>query len=509
MKLFSAEAIRHIDRQTILQEPCAPEDLMERAAWAFTVWFMNRFTHNDGPVHIFCGRGNNGGDGFAIARLLWTSGYAVRVWALSAKQGRKPDAAHHYRLLLSGTECPVVEIGPDTPYPEAPREGAIVIDALLGTGLDRPLEGFLAELVSRINAWPVRKIAVDIPSGLSADSPTEGACIRADSTVSFEFPKLAFLLPENADRVGEWAVIPIGLHPRVIAETETAWYLTDPAAVAALVHPRPKFSHKGTFGHALLVVGSRSMPGAALLAARACLRSGTGLLTVHANPDVLSALTGSLPEAIHSRDRSAERITRENWRGISGRYQALGIGCGLGQGLRTARALAALLATWRKPVVVDADGLNLLARFPHLLDSLPPGSILTPHPGEWTRLSGPTANGFDRLRQLQEQAARLQAFILLKGAHSVIVTPDGQCHFNTTGNPGMATAGSGDVLTGILTGLLAQGYPAADACRIGAYWHGLAGDLAAADSSEPSLLASDITDRLGTAWNMMRADTPS
>ncbi|MEY3050331.1 MAG: hypothetical protein RLY31_116 [Bacteroidota bacterium] len=505
MKIFSAEAVRHIDRDTMLREPCSSTDLMERAAFAFFDWFANRYRPSDGPVMVFCGDGNNGGDGFAIARLLWSAGYPVRVWALDGRESRRPDAAHQYHRLQSETDCPLSDVGPDLPLPAPVRKG-IVIDALLGSGLNRPLEGFLAELVTWLNSWPVRRIAVDIPSGLLADGPTEGCSLYADDTVSFQFPKLAFLLPENAQRVGEWTVVPIGLHPDAIAGTKTDFHLSDLASVSRLVRPRPKFSHKGTFGHALLVAGSRDMPGAALLAARACLRSGTGLLTVHANPDVLSALTAELPEAIHSRDRADTRITRENWKGVTGRFDAIGIGCGIGQGIRTARALKSLLSQWHRPMVVDADGLNLMARHPDLLTALPPGSILTPHPGECSRLFGPAANSFQRLRQLREQTARLQSFILLKGAHTVVVAPDGNCHFNTTGNPGMATAGSGDVLTGVLTGLLAQGYPPGDASRIGVFWHGLAGDLAAAHGSEPTMLSSDITERLGEAWKRLAAE---
>lgn len=499
MKICSADQIREIDRYTIEQEPISSLRLMERAAGTFVRWVVDTFPDNRLPVHIVCGIGNNGGDGLVAARLLHHAGYEVTVYICALSPKGSPDfEANRKRLPGHGAiDVQVLEEG--APWPAIPT-GALLLDALFGSGLNRPVEGYWAEWLNHLNHLHATRVAIDIPSGVFADRPTTTTSFHADYTFSFELPKLAFFFPENAHRVGDWTVGAIGLHPEALAKTEVQTYYLTAALARPLMRKRAKFSHKGTYGHALLVMGSYGKMGAALLAAKAALRSGAGLLSLHVPKTGYAIVQTALPEAMVSLDAHELQFSEVP---DTTPYQAIGAGCGLGQGDLTTTALFQLIRQSRTPMVLDADALNLLARQPDELEAVPENSILTPHPKEFERLFGSSGNDFERHQLLLRKAANLQLIIVLKGAHTCIALPDGRSYFNSTGNPGMATGGSGDVLAGVLTGLLAQGYHPVDAARLGVYLHGLAGDCALRAQSQASLIASDLTAALGDAFGQL------
>ncbi len=499
MKVYSSEQIKAWDAYTISQKSISSSDLMEQAAQAFVDWFTRMYQDTLRPVVVFAGPGNNGGDGLAIARLLHRAFYPVKVYHCFLGGELSADNKKNLERLPVKDIQEYLSLEPGAAFPEIQSE-ALIIDALLGIGTNRPLDGFLAKLVSHINEQDAVRLAVDIPSGMFADTYSPGLSIRASRTLTFQAPKLAFFLPENTDHIGDWEVADIGLAPNFLAEGSTVFEYLDRSAIAPFRQRRARFDHKGTYGHALLVAGSYGMIGAAILSARACLRAGVGLLTVHLPQSGYAIMQSSVPEAMVSVDRHTYCISEFP---KLEQYQAVGVGPGLGKKKTTRETIGTLLETINTPLILDADALNILAKEPTYLDKLPEGSILTPHPGEFRRLFGKSENGFERLKLARAVAEKYRCFIVLKGAHTAIVSPEGSIYFNSTGNPGMATAGSGDVLTGILTGLRAQGYPALQAALLGVYLHGLAGDLAAEDLEHESLLAGDIVQFLGRAFKQI------
>lgn len=496
MKIFTTEQIRAWDAYTVEHEPISSVDLMNRAAQAFTDWFTGIYTDTERPVFVVAGTGNNGGDGVAAARLLHYRFYNVKVLVCDFSGKHSADFDAQIKALPPRDAVPVQWLNAAAHLPEIPKN-AVIIDALFGTGLTRKLSGEWFELLEWINCLACDIVSIDLPSGLFADKYSPWYSVLARRTFTFETPKLAFLLSDNASSIGEWACGSIGLHPEFARQTDTPYHLLTVEEVRPLMESRSRFAHKGTFGHALLVNGSHGKMGAAVLAARACLRAGVGLLTVHVPRCGYDIMQTSAPEALCSVDKHAEICT--HWPDPN-EYTVVGAGCGIGTAPQTAGALEQLLRKTEKPVVLDADALNLLSKHPDWWKLIPEDSILTPHPKEFDRLFGACGNSFKRLdRQIKSARAR-QVFIVLKGAYSSIATPDGDCYFNSTGNPGMATGGSGDVLTGILTALLAQRYEPPDACLLGVYLHGLAGDLAAAERSQPGMTAGDLVDFLPKAW---------
>ena len=501
MKVFNTEQIRSWDQYTILEEPIASIDLMERAADAFVQWFVSRFPDTERPICIYAGTGNNGGDGIAVARMLHQRFYTVKVFVCAFSGKQSADFEQQIAMLPPHNAVDVEWLGVDDPIAPV-QEQTVIIDALFGSGLSRALEGPWADIIQRLNSFPNEKVAIDLPSGLFADKPSSGPVLSVAHTFSFEIPKLAFFAAENADWVGEWDFGPIGLHPDYSDQTETPYRYLDQNWVQQAWKPRPKFSHKGTFGHALLINGSKGKMGAAALAASACLRTGVGLLSLHTPAIGYSILQTLVPEAMCSIDPS-----EDCWSDLPdiAPYTAIGLGCGIGQSTETVEVLKQLLETATKPLVLDADALNILAQHPDWFSLLPAGSILSPHPKEFSRLFGETNNHFERIEKQREMAAMHQVHLILKGAHTSIASPDGTCWFNSTGNPGMATGGSGDVLTGILTGLLAQGYSPEESCLLGVFIHGLAGDLASVHLGQTGLVASDIIDGLAEVWLELEA----
>lgn len=492
MQILSSDQIRAWDQYTIQNEPIASLDLMERAAATCFQWIVKHFEGRS--FSIFCAKGNNGGDGLAIARIL-SSNHEVTVYILEfGHLGTEDFQANLARLHQAPVK--IKFISTEVNIPQVPP-GDIIIDALLGSGLNRPIEGLTANVVSVINNSVNEIIAIDIPSGLSADKSSRGnKAIKATYTLSFQCYKPAFLLPENEEYIGQLHLLDIGLHPGYPNLIDTPILFSDKAVAGAMLKPRKSFSHKGNFGHALLVVGSYGKMGAAILAAKACLRAGVGLLTVHAPASGNEILQTSVPEAMFDVD-SDEKINT----GLRlQNYTALGIGPGIGTETATASLLESLVSNYKRPIVFDADALNILSKHHDWMKKIPAGSILTPHPKEFERMFGSTNNDFEKIELAKAKAKEYNVIVVLKGHYSFIATPGDKHYFNSTGNPGMATGGSGDVLTGIITALIAQQYSPTDAAVLGVYIHGLAGDIAASQLSEPSLIASDIIDYLGQAF---------
>ena len=449
---------------------------------------------------MFAGPGNNGGDALAVARMLAESNYNVSAYLFNISSHLSADCATNRQRLRDSKQVKTfIEVTQEFEPPQLEAD-TLVVDGLFGSGLNKPLAGGFASLVKYINASPSQVVSIDLPSGLMSEDNTYNVrsnIIRADLTLTLQQPKLAFFFPENQAYIGRLRVLDIRLSEEGTKKIDAQYNIIEENEIRPLLMGRDCFAHKGNMGNALLIAGSYGMGGAAVLATKACLRSGAGKVTVHSPKRNNMILQISVPEAIVHLDPEetifSETIDTEE-------YQALGIGPGLGQSETTAIALIAQLRRTQCPAVVDADALNMLANHRAWLMQLPKGLILTPHPKEFDRLEGHSADSYERLTKARELAERLQGYVILKGHHSALCCPDGHVTFNSTGNAGMATAGSGDVLTGIITALLARGYQQREACIIGMYLHGLAGDIAARKLGMESLMASDIIQYLPQAF---------
>ncbi len=503
MKIFKSEQVSEIDAYTIKHEPVKSIDLMERAAKAFVSWFT-RNIDNPGTVFIFSGPGNNGGDGMAIARMLHDRNYRVRAYLLHFTNKLSGDCAENVNRLKHSGEELYFELDEESVLP-VPGKNDVIIDAIFGSGLSRPVEGFPARVIQHINQSEALTVSVDIPSGLFGEDNRDNIpenIVRARYTVTFEFPFLSFFFADNVGYTGEWTTVSIGLHPRAIEEKPTPYTALEMSDIKNLIKDRPKYSHKGTYGHGLIIAGSYGMLGASILTTHACLRSGAGLVTAHVPRLGYSIIQTALPEALVSIDQSDFHFTEVP---DLSKYTAIGIGPGLAKRSNTQKAFCELLKTVKVPLVIDADGLNILSDNPDWMDRLPENSILTPHPGEFDRLAGESRNFYERhLKQLQ-LAKRYKSVIILKGANTIVAAPDGRSWINTTGNPGMATGGSGDVLTGILVSLLAQGYKPVHAAITAIFIHGLAGDLVLESESMESLISGDIVMHIGKAFKAVKS----
>ena len=493
LKILNTAQIREWDAYTIKNEPIASIDLMERACDAFVKWFVKQFNSSK-TVSVVCGTGNNGGDGLGIARMLTELEYRVEVWIVKGAGQESEDFKINQKHLPQTIE--LKEINDSSSLKNFTRCD-ILVDAIFGSGLSRPVEGIYTKLIEAVNNNKSVRIAIDIPSGLFADKHTKGIVVRADYTVTFQLPKLAFLLPENEEFVGQWTKADIGLSKAYLSKIDASEFYVTRKSIAKQIKHRNTFSHKGNYGRALLVAGSYGKMGACVLSAKAAMRSGLGLLTVHIPKEGYTTLQTAVPEAMVSVDSEAEYFS---WIDETESYSVIGIGPGLGQQEQTAKALSHVLEQSSKPMVIDADGLNILAANRELLHLIPDQSILTPHLGEFERLVGPSENGFERLEKAKSFSSQTNTIIVLKGAYSTIVTPEGKIYFNSTGNPGMATGGSGDVLTGIIMGLMAQSYLPTEAAVIGVYLHGLSGDIAVSEKGRNSLIATDIVEFLPKAF---------
>lgn len=500
MKILTAAQVKAWDQFTIQNEPISSIDLMERAAAACVKWILDHYPSYN-QFSIFCGKGNNGGDGLAIARMLAEKGNLIQVHVLEFGFKGTDDfqtnlnRLHQYpQVQIQFIQC-IEHIHPVPPQ-------RLVIDALFGVGLNRKLDGLAASVVNSINQTNLKVVSIDLPSGLFADQSSPfPTIVKATHTLTFECIKPALLFQENEPYVGQVNVIPIGLHPEFLADEKAIYEWVDLSFIYPLVKPRKRTAHKGNFGHALLMAGSEGKMGAATLSARAALRAGVGLLTCQVPKGGNTIMQVAVPEAMTISDTDEKFISMlpEDLSVFS----AIGIGPGIGQEDATKEALLDLMKQYNKPIVFDADALNILSRDPKLLSSIPPGSILTPHPKEFERLFGPSPSDYEQISNARNWAEKLQIVILVKGSNSMIFNIDRTVYFNSTGNPGMATGGTGDVLTGIITSLLAQGYPSLQAALVGVYLHGKAGDLAASEISPQALVAGDLIDYMGKAWKSL------
>lgn len=504
MKIFATHQIKELDAYTISHEPIESIDLMERAAEALVETITGRWEEKDTPFVLFAGPGNNGGDALAVARLLSQRGYEkVKAYLFNPLDKLSDDCRTNMERLMECTEVDFYIVSKQF-TPPALTADHVVVDGLFGSGLNKPLTGGFATVVRYINSSSATVVSIDMPSGLMGEDNTfndKSTIIRADLTLSLQLPKLAFFFAENAEYVGEWELIDIGLSEEGMDEIVTPWQTQEYEDMSGLMKPRNRFAHKGTFGKALLIAGSQGMAGASILAARACLRSGVGLLKIHLPFCNNQIVQSTVPEAITLIDFGETCFSE--WEESEG-MQAVAVGPGLGKSKKTEEALMDQIEHTTCPMVLDADALNLLAAHRSRIGQLPKNSILTPHPGELDRLVGECQNGYERWMKAVELARTAKVHIVLKGAYSAIIAPDGRCWFNTTGNSGMATAGSGDVLTGILLALLAQGYDTLTAARLGVFVHGLAGDLAAKRVGEIGMTAGSLVEYLPLAWKAMQ-----
>jgi ADP-dependent NAD(P)H-hydrate dehydratase / NAD(P)H-hydrate epimerase len=502
MKIFRSDQIKEIDNFTITHEPISSVELMERAAVQLFNWFVKRFERNR-RIFIFTGPGNNGGDGLALARLLAVERYDVELHYVRFTERTSTDWEYNYRRLKKEMRTIIRIITSPEQFPIISKND-VIVDAIFGSGLTRPVEGLPFEIIRNINNCDALKISVDIPSGLfGEDNSTNNreAIIKASFTLSFQFPKLSFMFAENAEYVGKWEILPIGLSEAAIRNTQSQYIYLGRNDIAPLLKNRNRFAHKGEFGHGLLIAGSKGKMGAAVLGAGAALRTGIGLLTCHIPSSGRVILQTSVPEAMVQTDESEDIVSSIE---VLNSFNAAAAGPGLGTQPITQKALFKFLSNYIHPVVIDADAINILSANKDWFRLLHSGIVLTPHPKEFERLAGTAENGFDRLKMQVGFSLEHNCVVVLKGAFTSVSTPGGKVMFNSTGNPGMATAGSGDVLTGIILSLLSQGYSAENAASTGVFLHGVAGDIAAENSCFESLIASDIVNNIGKAYNKIR-----
>lgn len=503
MKIFSVKQIKDWDSYTIKNEPIKSIDLMERAATACFDWIVQNF---DDAYHfkIFCGKGNNGGDGLAIAGLLRSIKYEVSVFIPDTDAAGSADFETNLKKLQK-TSVNIFFLKDKQSFPEI-SDLDVIIDALFGIGLNKPVTGLYADLIQFINATGCKIISIDVPSGLFIDRSSKAngqqAIIKAGYTLSFQNQKLAFLVAENEDFTGQVFLLDIGLSEEYEEREECKLKFIDEKIIEGIYRRRKEFSNKGNYGYASLLCGSYGMMGAAILSSSACLRSGVGKLTCVTCEAGYQIIQSTVPEAMCM--VSGEKYIS----GFTGfeHFDTIGIGPGIGKYDSHKKLLEDLFTNYKKPIVIDADALNVLSKNQNLYFLIPENSIITPHPKEFERLFGKAENDFERIEIALSKAEELKIYIVLKGHHTFIATPDGNGFFNSTGNAGMATAGSGDVLTGIITGLLAQNYSSLNACILGVYLHGLSGDIAAKKISPEAMIAADIIENLGEAFKNISPD---
>ena len=501
MKLFDSKVIRNIDAQTIKLENITSLELMERAASAVTDEITARWAQST-PVIVFAGKGNNGGDGLAIARMLIRLGYDVTTYLFNPSGGLSEDCDANRQALFNIEGAKLIEVCKSFNMPVL-EENHLVIDAIFGTGLNTPVSGGFGALIQSINDSEAFVVSIDMPSGLFGEDNHQNDkrnIVRADITLSFQFPKLSFMFSESERYTGEVVILDIDLSREAIAKTYTKYHYTEKNDAASLLKKRSRFANKGDFGKALIVAGSYGMMGAAQLCAKACLHSGVGLLTVHSPSCGYDIMQSAVPEAKFQAD---ENETHVSYVPDIYAYSHIAVGPGLSTDSNCTEAVKTLLSQLNAPCVLDADALNIISANRELLGKIPANSIITPHPKEFDRLFGKSEYEYHRLQKGIDAARQYGIIIILKGAHSAVILPSGEVHFNSTGNPGMATGGSGDVLTGILLSLLCQKYTPSKAAILGTYIHGLSADLALSITSAEALSPTDIIQHLGHAFRQL------
>lgn len=494
MKIFTAEKIRSWDQFTISYEPVSSIQLMERASTALAHW-ISEHCKNHKKLAVFCGSGNNGGDGLAVARLLYLKGFDVDVFVEDPKGKFSEDASVNLKRLRDMSGISVRKFDQIEQYNFDDK--TIIIDALFGTGLSRPLEGEYKMLVEQLNAKKSIKISIDIPSGLSADKifDHDPVILMADYTLTFQCWKRTFLHPETGKYTGKVEVLDIDLNKAYSENTETAYFVTDDSLIESIFKPRNEFSHKGSFGKAAIIGGSYGKIGAAVLATKSALKTGVGLTFTVAPECGYEILQTSCPEAMFIKGGEKLITNFEIEKDFT-----CGVGPGLGTHTETEKSFLNFLKNYEKPLILDADALNITSKDPENLKLIPKGSILTPHPKEFERLFGSTENSFKRLELAKDKAKELDIYIVLKDHHTQVITPQGNIFYNITGNSGLAKGGSGDILTGILTSLLAQGYSEEETCILAVWLHGRAADFAAEKYSKEAMLPSNVIDEFGNVF---------
>ncbi|MCF7560676.1 NAD(P)H-hydrate dehydratase [Sabulilitoribacter multivorans] len=497
MKIFSKEQIYEGDKLTAERQNISSTDLMERAGTQIFNWMHMRMQGAQVPIHIFCGIGNNGGDGLVLARHLILDGYNVNTYVVNCSEKRSKDFLVNYDRIKNVTKKWPILLKCEEDFPEINPED-IIVDAVFGIGLNRPVDEWVKNLFMHFRASRAFTLAIDIPSGLLTDKviEDENAVVWAGYTLSFASPKLVFFLPETAKYTVQWEVLDIGLDQEFLHTTQTEAELIGKFEVLPNYIPREKFANKGQFGHSLIIGGTYGKIGAVTLSSRAALSAGAGLVTAYIPKCGYTVLQSSLPEAMVITDVDEERITSIDF---DLEPTVIGIGMGVGTHSKTVSAFEVFLKTNKVPLVIDADGINILSKKKTLLKLLPPQTVITPHPKELERLIGAWSNDFDKLKKAKAFSKKYDVILLIKGAHTITIYDD-KLYVNTTGNPGLATAGSGDVLTGIITGLISQGYNPVVASIIGVYLHGKSADIAVEDLGYQSLIASHVIEYLGEAY---------
>lgn len=491
LPLLTASQIREADAYTIAHEPIASIDLMERASKAFVGWFVNHYPDKDMVISVYCGTGNNGGDGLVVARMLYGHQYK-NINVKIARFSENSTGGFNSNLeRLKRTAVNITEILPKSAFQV---DGSrVIIDALLGTGLNKPLEGDYKRLVDHINSLDKTVVAVDMPTGLFADGemPQGSVVLKTDLVITFQQPKINFLLPESGPYIKCWEAVNIGIDEKFIRSLDSPYQAVEEKDIRKMLKPRHRFSNKGTYGHTLIVAGQPETMGAALLCSSACVYAGSGLTTACVPQSGLMALNSYMPE-IMAILRSGTEAPQIKWDS----FNSMGIGPGLGKDDRAVGLLTDILTNYKNPVVIDADALNILSVHRELWRSIPENSVLTPHMKEFDRLFGDHANWWQRIQTGIQKAKEHSVYILLKNDYTIVITPPGKVYFNTTSNPAMASGGMGDVLTGIVASLLAQKYTPEEACVIGAYIHGRAGDELALPNRLNVVLPSQVARQL-------------
>jgi len=495
MKIFDTINIREADKTTITNQNITSYQLMERAGLEAFLWIKKHYPDKETTFHVFCGQGNNGGDGLVIARLLYEDGYPLKVDIVEEAGKPTPD----YEAALAAFTSTGAVHDENSEY-EYEKGKLIYIDALFGIGLNREMPDSVKKVVERINACDGQVISIDVPSGMFMDKPTDFA-VKSHILLTFMFPKLAFYLPGNCEYIRRIKILDIGLDKDFIRNYESDYYLVSPAHANQIYHPIQPHAHKGTQGHALIIGGSYGKIGAVCLAAKAALKSGCGLVTAYIPKCGYSVLQTAFPEAMVLTDGD-EYITKI---GFDLQPKAIGIGPGMGQHRDTQNALREFLIKQNVPLVIDADALNILSANKEWLELLPENTILTPHPKELERLMGGWDTDFDKIEKMKAFTKQHNTILVAKDAHTMIVYK-GSIYINTTGNAALATGGTGDTLTGIITGLLAQGYEAAHAAIFGVYLHGLTADVAIGETSMQAFTAADVVNYLGKAYLKIEAE---
>jgi hydroxyethylthiazole kinase-like uncharacterized protein yjeF len=495
MKLFSGEQIYAADKFTIAKQQISSDILMERSAVQIFNWIHTRMQGAPVKIHLFCGIGNNGGDGIALARHLQEHGYNIAVYVVNFSKTRSKDFLINLERLKDRKIWPEF-LESDCTMPAIGRDD-IIVDAIFGIGLNREPVTWVTKLIDQLNSTEAFILSVDIPSGLYTDRlpKDKKAIIKANFVLSFQTPKLVFFLPETGMYIDQWEVLDIGIDPEYLMNTDTEYELIGKHDVLPFYIPRKKYAHKGTYGHVLIVGGSKGKIGAVHLASKACLNSGAGLVTAYVPECGSIPLQTNLPEAMVL--TNGEEIISKIKYDIT--PTVIGLGVGIGTAQETVKGFTNFLKNNKTLLVIDADGLNILSENKVLLKELAEQTILTPHPKELERLIGKWKDDFDKLKKAKAFSKKYKCILVIKGAHTITINED-KGYINTTGNPGMATAGSGDALTGIICGMIAQGYEPLKAVIFGVYLHGKAGDIAVAETGYQALTASKIIDGLGKAY---------